>query len=386
MINFGIVGFGLAAQVFHMPLLQLVGTANTKAAITAVYSAKPATAVHRYLPQATVFNDLAEFFASADVDVVIVTTPNQYHGSIARQALLADKHVIIDKPFVPTVTEGADLIELAEQRQKVLTVYHNRRWDGDFLTIQRLQTEAALGEIRYFESRFDKYRPQIRDHWKDRDKPGTGLLFDIGSHLIDQALTLFGTPETVTATLLNSRPGAVSNDYFDVQLGFAQQRCIARLRGSCCVSRSPFRFYLEGTGGTYQKSHLDGQEAQLRAVIAAQQASTATELPRLQLHKLERTLGDAPKAHWGVLTTPDASATGGTKEQLIATERGSYRTFYERLLAVLTAFPSGNTERRSVGLDNSAAQLPVTAAQALQVIQVIELAQTSARQGKTLAF
>lgn len=389
MIKFGIVGFGLAATVFHIPLIQLAAAVGKPASISALYSSKSVADIHATLPNTAVFSDINVFMQEADMDVVVIVTPNEFHYDIAKRALLAKKHVVIDKPFVCNYAEGQELIKLAQQQGKQLTVYHNRRWDGDFLTIQALQQQQVFGEIRYFESRFDKYRPTITTRWKEQDAPGTGLLFDIGSHLIDQALTLFGQPDSVSATLLNSRDGAVANDYFDIQLSFNQQRQLARLRGSSYGSNSPFRFYIEGSNASFQKSHLDVQEAQLRAAISQ---------PQQSIKHIADTLGVEPIEHYGRLNLHcsdnlPASANYHAGEQTIATERGRYHSFYDNLIAVLvqerlkaqidTARLAPQTSSHN---ETSQSTLSVTAQQALNVIKVIELAQTSAQQGRRVEF
>lgn len=352
MIKFGIVGFGLAAKVFHLPLI----TRLNNAAVTAVYSSKPADEVNKVLPSARVFDDVTQFIAQADIDVAVILTPNDFHADIATQALNAGKHVIIDKPFVCNVAEGQALIDLAEQRDKLLTVYHNRRWDGDFLTIQKLNQENKLGDIRYFESRFDKYRPRVWGRWREQNRPGAGLIFDLGSHLIDQALTLFGKPETIFAKVLQTREAAEANDYFDIQLSFNDQRQIARLRGSSFARVSPFRFYVEGTQGTFTKQHMDIQEAQMHHNLSPYSDEWGVDVP----------------AHHGVLMRmpPDGDLNNKALDEPVnvTTERGCYQAFYENFMLACAG----------------QASLNVTAQQALDVIRMIELAIESSNTGKEI--
>ena len=352
MIKFGIVGFGLAAKVFHLPLI----TRLQNATVTAVYSSKPAEEVQKIVPQAAVFNTVEQFIAEADVDVVVIVTPNDLHADIATQALMADKHVIIDKPFVCRVSEGQALIELAAQRDKLLTVYHNRRWDGDFLTVKKLRDDNRLGELRYFESRFDKYRPRVLGRWREQDRPGAGLVFDLGSHLIDQALLLFGKPHSVFAKVLQTRDAAQANDYFDIQLSFNQHRQLARLRGSSYARVSPFRFYVEGTHGTFTKQHMDIQETQMQQNMSPYSDEWGVNLPE----------------HDGKLMRmpPDGDLNNKQLDQpvIVPTERGCYQRFYENFMQACIA----------------KAPLEVTAQQALDVIGIIELAMESSRLVKEL--
>ena len=354
MIKFGITGFGLAAKVFHLPLI----TRLPNAQVSAVYSSKPAEEVHKIVPEAQVFNDVDQFIANADMDAVVIVTPNDYHAEIATKALLANKHVILDKPFVCNTEEGQALIELAAKQQKLLTVYHNRRWDGDFLTVQKLRDEERLGEVRYFESRFDKYRPRVWGRWREQNRPGAGLVFDIGSHLIDQALTFFGKPQTISAKVLQTRDAAEANDYFDIQLSFNDHRQIARLRGSSFARVSPFRFYVEGTHGTFTKQHMDVQEAQMHQNLSPYGDEWGVDLP----------------ANYGQLMRMPPNGDSNNKELdepvIVPTERGCYQTFYENFMLAC----------------EGKAELEVTAQQALDVIRIIELAIVSSQTGKEVNF
>lgn len=354
MIKFGIVGFGLAAKVFHLPLI----TRMDGAQVTAVYSSKPVNEVNQVLPDVTVYADVDDFIDQADVDVVVVLTPNDLHAEIASKALRANKHVIIDKPFVCNVEEGQALIALAKQQDKLLTVYHNRRWDGDFLTVQKMLEEGKLGELRYFESRFDKYRPRVWGRWREQDRAGAGLLFDIGSHLIDQALTLLGKPDSVSAKVLKQRDGAQASDYFDIQLSFNNNQTLARLRGSCLARVTPFRMYLEGSKGTFVKKELDIQEQQMGQNMSPYSDEWGVDLPENH-------------GQW-LRMPPDGDIQNKEHDEpiVIATERGSYQTFYENFLRAC----------------HGEEALQVSAEQALDVVKIIELAMQSSSSGQELSF
>ena len=196
------------------------------------------------------------------LDLVVITSPNNLHFEHAYAALSHDKHVVVEKPFVLTESEGKTLIDLAERRQKILTVYQNRRWDADFLTIQRLIQENTLGEIYYFESRFDRFRPEVKNRWKEDDMPGSGILWDLGVHLMDQALLLFGLPTYVFADLAYQRPGAKTIDYFRVLLDYPTGLKVSLGASNLCLKSGP-KFVIHGTRGSFVKFGTDPQEASL---------------------------------------------------------------------------------------------------------------------------
>lgn len=354
MIKFGVIGFGLAAKVFHLPILTRL--AGTK--ITAVFSSKEPNQIHQFLPGVEVFSSLDVFFIKADVDVVLVLTPNEVHANIAQFALEHDKHVIVDKPFVCHSNEGESLIELAKSRNKLLTIYHNRRWDGDFLTISKLIEENKLGDVTYFESRFDKYRPRVWGRWREQDVPGAGLLFDMGSHMIDQALTLFGKPDKVMAKVLQQRYQAQAPDYFDIQLSYKNDCQLIRLRGSSLARTTPFRFYVEGTHGTFVKQGQDVQEQQM-----ADNMSPFDDQFGLDC--------ESQYGQW-LRMPPDGNIQNKEHDEpvIIKTERGAYQRFYENFLKALS----------------HQEPLKVSAEQALNVIKVIELALSSSSSGKEIPF
>ncbi len=354
MIKFGIVGFGLAAKVFHLPII----TRLQNTAVTAVYSSKPAEEIHQVLPEAAVFDSVDTFLSKADIDVVVVLTPNDLHADIATKALLANKHVIIDKPFVCRADEGEKLIALAKEQDKLLTVYHNRRWDGDFLTVKKVIEEGRLGQVTYFESRFDKYRPRVWGRWREQNRPGAGLVYDLGSHTIDQALYLFGKPQKVSAKVLEQRDGAEANDYFDIQLAYNNNGALVRLRGSSLARTTPFRFYVEGTTGSFIKQEKDVQEAQMATNLSFHDPKWGV---------------DEPANHGQWLRMPPEGNIQNTEHDepvVIATEQGAYQTFYVNFLQAA----QGKSE------------LAVSAEQALDVIKVIELAFASSESGKELDF
>ena len=246
MIRVGLVGYGLAGSVFHAPLIR----ACQRMELAAVQTSR----------------DVPERVASFDElldrsDLVVVASPNQTHFPLVRAALAAGKHVVVDKPFTVTLDEADALIALAREQHRVLTVFQNRRLDGDFLTIQKLL--PTLGEIFLFEANWDRFRPAIKQGWREIGEPGGGVLADLGSHLIDHALQLFGLPNAVQADVIAQRTEAKVDDYFDVTLHYGRMR--ACLRCSTLTAEPRARFAVHGSGGSFVKFGIDVQEAQLKA-------------------------------------------------------------------------------------------------------------------------
>jgi scyllo-inositol 2-dehydrogenase (NADP+) len=273
------------------------------------------------------------------VELVVVSTPNRFHFSLARAALEAGKHVVVDKPFTVTLAEADALIALAVERGRMLTVFHNRRWDGDFLTVERLL--PRLGDIRLFEARWDRFRTAIKQGWRDVPAEGAGLLNDLGPHMIDQALCLFGAPAAVSADLLAQREGAEVDDYFEVTLHYGRMRAI--LGASTLIAEPRPRFAVHGTGGSFVKHGLDPQEAELKAGFDPREA------------------GQDPRD--GLLTLADGA------RETVPTERGRYLAFYEAVAAAV----SGD------------APPPVDPADAREGLRLIDLARRSAAEGLVIA-
>ncbi|HBK46139.1 MAG TPA: oxidoreductase, partial [Xanthomonadaceae bacterium] len=256
--NLALLGYGYVGRVFHAPLIG----ATPGLALHAVVSSQP-EAVRADLPAVRVSADRAAVLADPQVDAVVIATPNQTHAPIAREALAAGKHVLVDKPFTVTSAEARRLVAAAATAGRVISVFQNRRWDADFLTVRRLLDEGRLGEIAEFHSHFDRHRPQVRDRWRESDVPGGGLWFDLGPHLLDQALQLFGPPDAVQADIARQRAGARSDDYFDVTLHYPALRAV--LHAGSLVADNRLRFAVHGTRGSFVKHGLDTQEDMLRA-------------------------------------------------------------------------------------------------------------------------
>ncbi len=257
-IRVGLVGYGLAGSVFHAPLIESVEGLSLAAIVTS-----QTETVKRDYPDVEVVPTFELLIERDDIGLIVVATPNVTHHDFARRALEAGKHVVVDKPFVIQAAQADDLIELANRQHLVLSVFQNRRWDNDFLTIRSLLGSELLGDITTYEAHYDRFRPEVNDRWRDQPLPGSGTLYDLGAHLIDQALFLFGMPETVWADVRAQRQGAQVDDYFHIALGYAQRRVI--LHAGSLVRETPPRFQLHGSKGSFIKYGLDPQEDQLKA-------------------------------------------------------------------------------------------------------------------------
>jgi predicted dehydrogenase len=290
-----------------------------------------AARVRADLPGMAVTPAADEVFANPAIGLVVIATPNTSHFDLAQRALRAGKHVVIDKPFTVTVEEGQELIALAAERGLLLSVFHSRRWDGDFLTVRRLLASGELGDLMHFESHYDRYRPVVQNRWREQAGPGSGIWFDLGSHLVDQTLHLFGTPDSMTADIGIQRAGGAAVDYFHVVLHYGRMRAI--LHGSNLVVAETPRFQLHGTEASFVKYGMDTQEPALRR----------GELPGFS------GWGEDPRH--GTLTTPAGS-------RLVETLPGDYRGYYE---AVRDAIEHGGEN-------------PVPAEQALEVVKVLNCA------------
>jgi scyllo-inositol 2-dehydrogenase (NADP+) len=333
MISVGLVGFGFAGKVFHAPVIGAVEGLRLTTIVQRSGAPDPR-------PAGIEFVRSVDALLDRDVDLVVIATPNESHYPIARQCLSAGRHVVIDKPFATTAAEAEGLIELAQSHARVLSVYHNRRYVGDFVTLQQLLAQGALGRVATFESHFDRFRPELRpDAWREQPLPGSGVWFDLGPHLLDQALVLFGAPQAISADIRIERPGAQSDDAFDVTLHYPDMRAL--LRASMLSAAPGPTFAVHGSGGSFVKFGADPQEGALRAGHTPDEANWDTEEP----------------AMFGTLTT-------AAETTRIATTPSSFTHYYENV--------------RDTILER--APLAVTPEQALAVMRGLELAVASNRQ------
>lgn len=305
-IRAGVVGFGLGGRIFHAPFLHAVNGLE----LAAVLQRHGNEAAKAY-PGVAIVRTLEELLALPNLDLVVITTPPSTHFDLARRALEAGKHVVIDKPFVPTSRQAAQLVRIVHARKLVLSAYQNRRWDGDFLTLQKLIEDGELGRLTSLESRFERFHPGLRPkQWQEENVPGNGLVHDLGAHLADQALALFGTPETITADIRYDRDRTAVNDGFAIHLHYPRLRVSLYSTLLACVAGP--RFVAHGTEGSYVKFGLDPQEPALKegAVLGGPH------------------WGEEPKSAWGRLTK---MRNGAAIEKAVPTIAGDYRKYYENV-------------------------------------------------------
>jgi predicted dehydrogenase len=256
-IRVGLIGFGFVSKTFHVPLLN----ATDGYEITAVSSSHPAD-VKAVLPGAEVVSDPNALVTHPDVDLVVIASPNETHAPLAEAAMRAGHNVVVDKPFTITVEQARHLAAVAKEKKVLLSVFQNRRWDSDFLTVHDAIKRDLVGRVVLFESRIDRYRPEVRDRWRELPGPGAGLLYDLAPHLIDQTLFMFGIPDSVQATLAKQRRGGKTDDFFQLVLRYGEM--IATLGAGSLVSGGSARFAVHGERASVIKMKPDIQEDQLR--------------------------------------------------------------------------------------------------------------------------
>ena len=260
-LQVGLIGYGLAGSVFHAPLIQ-----HTPGLALHSIASSQRDRLLRSFTDVRICDQPAELFNDPALDAVVIATPNAEHAPLAIAALQAGKHVLVDKPFALDLAEAEAVVRAAQTAERVVTVFQNRRFDADFLTLQQLLADGVLGEVAECHSHFDRYRPQVRDRWRESDAPGAGLWMDLGPHLLDQMLQLFGWPQAISADLMAQRDGARSDDYFHAVLHYPRHRAIVHA-GSLVAAARP-RFSVHGRLGSYLKHGRDVQEDQLREGIA----------------------------------------------------------------------------------------------------------------------
>jgi len=348
-INVGLIGFGMAGRIFHAPTITSVeGLHLSKIRET---KAPNIVIIKERYPNTTVVNDTKEILNDPAIDLVIVATPNVTHYEVAKQVLNAGKHVVIDKPITVTSAETDDLIALAKSKGKLLTTYQNRRWDSDFKTVKKIINSGLLGRLAEYESHYDRFRNTLRpDTWKEDGVPGTGMVYDLGSHLIDQAMVLFGIPKTITAFLHKQREHTRIVDNFEIILQYENLK--ATLKGGLLVKEPLPRFILLGNNGSFIKYGLDVQEETLNAGIFP---GTAVNW------------GEEPENIWGTINT---ECNGVEFRGKVRSEKGDYVAFYQNVYKAL------------IGEE----ELIVKPEQARDMIRVIELAMQSNEEKRTIEF
>ncbi|MDG2517990.1 oxidoreductase [Lysobacter soli] len=259
-IRVALIGYGFASRTFHAPLIRSV----PRLSLALVASSRPEE-VRADLPGIAVEGDPMRAVVDADVDLVVIATPNGTHFPLAQAALRAGKHVVVDKPLTPSLPEAIELLGIARAEGRLLSVFHNRRWDSDFLTVRQAIQEGLVGDVRHFESRIERFRPQVRDRWRERPGPATGLWWDLGPHLVDQVLSLFGWPDSVQASFARQRGGATTDDWAHVVLSFGATRAVLQVGMLAAIPGA--RFVVHGTCGSLVKAQPDPQEPQLIAGV-----------------------------------------------------------------------------------------------------------------------
>jgi len=299
MVRVGLIGFGLAGASFHAPLIATVEGME----LAAIATSRP---TDRF-PAATRHDDPQALIDDDSIDLIVIATPNDSHAPLAQAALAAGRHVVVDKPLAIDDQDAVALVQLARGADRLLSVFHNRRWDSDFLTVERLLRDDVLGEVMLAEFRWDRFRPAIKPGWREEGGPGSGLLNDLGPHMIDQAIRLFGMPDAVAGDVTQQRAQAGVDDYFEVVLRYGARRVTI---GSASLVAAPRpRFALHGTKGSFVKYGIDPQEAVLRA----------GGMPTDSGYGIE------PEAQWGVLTDGEGAS------RLVRSEAGDWRGYYRAM-------------------------------------------------------
>jgi len=345
-IKAGIVGYGLSGKVFHAPFI------HTHPGFQLCKIVERHQSLSKYdYPYAEVVKDFGGLIADPEIELVAVCTPNTLHYPMVKACLDAGKHVVIEKPFTNTTKEADELIHLANTKNLKIFAYQNRRWDGDFLTIKKILENNLLGEVTEYEAHFDRYRPDpVKERaWREEDTPGSGILYDLGSHLIDQALQLFGIPERVFADIRCQRVFSDVDDFFELNLHYPLLKVI--LTAGMLVKTQGPRFILHGTKGTYIKYGIDPQEDDLKNGLLPGNEDWGADSP----------------ANWGFITM---DCNGLQIDGRIQTENGAYELFYDNIYDVLT-------------ID---AEMAVKPYEARNVIRTIELAFESSRTKTTLDY
>lgn len=342
-IKTALCSFGMSGWVFHAPFIAV----DPGFELYAVWERTKNTAKEKY-PGVTIFRSLEEMLESKDIELVIVNTPNYTHFEYCKKCLLAEKHVIVEKPFTIHANEAQELIDLAKKQNKILSVYHNRRYDSDFRTVKKIVQKDLIGPIVEVEIHYDRYRlglsPKVH---KETPGPGTGTLYDLGSHLIDQALLLFGKPASIFADIRIIRPQSLIDDYFELLLYYHDKR--VRLKSSYLVKEALPAYVLHGLKGSFIKPKTDVQEEMLQAGKIPGSSDWGVE----------------PSSEKGLLHT---EINGVELKEFIDSERGNYGDFYKGIYKAI----------------RENAPVPVDPADAMQVVEIIEKAFESNDKKKVL--
>jgi scyllo-inositol 2-dehydrogenase (NADP+) len=339
-IRTAIVGFGSVAEKMHAPLITVCKDLD----LVAVVERKTKNSQKKY-PEVQIFRSLEELLDGDHVDLVVITTPNTFHFSMAKQCLQAGKHVVVDKPVTIFSYEAEELEKLAKETGKICSVFQNRRYDGDIMTVQKLISENILGDLVYLESHFDRFRPNLSGNWREEEGPGNGITYDLGSHLIDQVFMTFGAPESIQADIRNQRSGAMVDDHFDIVLDYGRFK--ARVTAGTLVNAPTPKYLLLGENGSYLKFGMDVQEQAFKEGIAPEGDSWGVE----------------PKENWGKIFLNEET-------KAYPSVPGDYRIFYENIADAIL----------------KGSELKVTISQTISVLKMIEASFLSSKQKRTISM
>lgn len=338
-IRTALIGYGSVAEKMHAPLISVCPDLDFVAVVE-----RNGNRCAEKFPNVRTFRSLEELLETDFADLICITTPNEFHFPMAKQCLLAGKHVVVDKPVTIFSHEAEELMKIAKEKKLICSVFHNRRYDGDFRTLQNLVAEQTLGNLVYLESHFDRFRPTVSENWREKDVPGNGITYDLGSHLIDQIVLLFGKPDSIFADIHKQRKNAIADDYFDISLFYNGFK--ARVTAGVLVNVPTPKFLLLGEKGSYQKFYLDVQEQAFKNGQKPEGAQWGVE----------------PEELWGKLYLENETIS-------YPTLNGDYRIFYQNVAdAILKDTP-----------------LQVTLPQTISVLKIIESAFFSAKEGREVS-
>jgi len=343
-INTAVISYGISAKTFHLPFI----TNHQGYALTTIMERSGNSAQQKY-PNIKIAKTIEEVLVDPNVELVIIASPNTTHYPYAKAALLAGKHVVVEKPFTNTLEEAMELVELAKTTGKICAVYHNRRYVADFLTMKKILNDGLLGEPREFFAHYDRYRPDPRTYglWREETLPGSGVFYDLGPHLIDQALVLFGMPKAITADIRKMKSYSKVDDFFDVKLDY--ENLIVTLHSSMLVREMGPRYMIHGTKGSFIKNGEDPQEELLKAGV----------LP------ISKDWGKEEEENFGLLHT---EINGEVVKKIYPSLQGSFGFYYDNLFETI----------------RNGAPLKETAMDGYQVIRLIELAFKSSEERRTI--
>ncbi len=343
-IKTALASFGMSGKVFHGPLLHV----HDGFEISKILERNRSESNKRY-PSSQIVRKYADIITDKNIELVIINTPDHIHYEMTKHALEAGKHVVVEKPFTLKSSEADELIKLAKKKKRLLSVFQNRRWDSDFLTVQKVIKNKLLGRLVEYEAHFDRYRTFIQDNWKEDASIGTGTLYNLGSHLIDQALVLFGFPQWVFADVRHARENSKVDDAFDIRLGYPEVR--VTLKASYLVREPGPKYILHGEQGSFQKYGMDVQEEELKK----------GRWPKGD------DWGEEPEKLFGTLTS---EINGTNFSGVVSSEKGNYPGYYDSIYQALV----------------HGAKPAVSADEARNVIRIIEAAYDSARSKKVVVI